>query len=118
MPTTMNKSILLVDDDRELGELLTDFLGKASSWPDEWHPGQPFDNSYLIRNPNLRAKHLFDYDAAGVEVGLRPSEGPRVAQFRAEYLSNDLVVRHIKDPGQRLRKKRFTAACWTNKKYV
>lgn len=28
MPTTTNKSILLVDDDRELGDLLTDFLGK------------------------------------------------------------------------------------------
>jgi hypothetical protein len=83
-----------------LQNTITDFLGKASSWPDEWHPGQPFDNSFLIRNPNFRAKHLFDYDADGIEVGLRPSEGPRVAQFREEYLGNDLVAKHIKDPGQ------------------
>ena len=77
---------------------LLDFFGKASDWPREWVPGRPFDNSYWLRNPNYKAKHILDYDDGGREIGLRQGESSRIARFRAEYLANQTIRDHFADP--------------------
>lgn len=79
---------------------LTDFYGKGrDNWPEQWHPNQPFNNSFWLRNPNFIARGLMAY--AGdkderKETGLQ--EPTRIAQFKQEYLSNRMIRRHFEDP--------------------
>jgi hypothetical protein len=81
-----------------LAASLLDFFGKESTWPREWHPGRPFDNLFWLRNPNVANKAILDYDAAGHETGIRPTEAARVAQLRADFLENEDAKRHFADP--------------------
>ena len=83
-----------------LNASLLDFFGKAHAWPREWAPGQPFCNSFWLRNPNFKAKHIINYDAQGEEIGLRPGEEQRILRFRQEYLENVSVQAHFSDPGR------------------
>ncbi|MBV9219043.1 MAG: virulence factor SrfC-like protein [Methylobacteriaceae bacterium] len=85
---------------RRLQTSLLDFFGKAHEWPHEWTPGHPFNNSYWLRNPNFKAKHIIDYDDNGVELALRASEEKRIARGREEYLQNPDVRKHFHDPGK------------------
>jgi hypothetical protein len=81
-----------------LNASLLDFFGKAHDWPHEWAPGEPFRNTFWLRNPNFRAKHMFDYDASGVELRLRESERPRIDRWKQDYLRNPDVQRHFQNP--------------------
>ncbi len=83
-----------------LNASLLDFFGKAHDWPREWVPGEPFRNSYWMRNPNYKAKEILDYDEDGVETGLRGGEEQRIARFREDYLSNPVVQAHFADPAR------------------
>jgi hypothetical protein len=38
-----------------------------------------FRNSFWLRNPNFKAKNIFDYDEEGREIGVRPGERKRIA---------------------------------------
>ncbi|MFA5119856.1 virulence factor SrfC family protein [Zavarzinia sp.] len=80
-----------------LNASLLDFFGKAHDWPKAWTPGNAFDNTYWLRNPNFVAKHILDYDAEGNEVGIRASEAVRIANAKADYLANDAVRGHFRD---------------------
>ena len=53
-----------------------------------------------MRNPNFKAKHILDYDEDGAEAAIRPSEVKRIERQRAEYLNNELVRRHFRDPAE------------------
>ena len=84
-----------------LNSSLLDFFGKSHDWPHEWEPGRPFNNTFWLRNPNFKSKHILDYDpATGAEAGLRASEKQRIAGFRAEYLKNESVRAHFADPAR------------------
>ncbi len=85
---------------RRLNTSLLDFFGKAHPWPHEWRPNQPFDNCFWLRNPNFKAKHILDYDESSKEEGIRPNEVKRIQQQRSEYLANELVKRHFRDPAR------------------
>lgn len=85
---------------RRLRTALTDFFGKAHDWPHQWQPGRPFNQSFWLRNPNFVAKHILDYGANNVEVGIRAAEAPRIARAREEYLANGDVQRHFADAAQ------------------
>jgi hypothetical protein len=85
---------------RRLHASLIDFFGKAHEWPHEWRPGQPFNNTFWLRNPNFLATHILDYDKDRVETGLRDIAVERIARSRAEYLENPDVRRHVRDPAQ------------------
>lgn len=76
---------------------LLDFFGKADDWPTSWAPGQPFNNSFWLRNPNYKAKHILDYDEDGRELGVRKGEESRIARFRSDYLANPVVRAHFVD---------------------
>ncbi len=81
-----------------LNTSLLDFFGKADDWPREWSPGRPFANTYWLRNPNYKAKHILEYDDEGRETGLRRGEHERIARFRQEYLRTSAVRAHFADP--------------------
>ncbi len=85
---------------RRLNTSLVDFFGKAHRWPHEWTPGRPFDNCFWLRNPNFRAKHIIDYDDAGAELQVRASEAQNIGRYRGEFLANELVRRHFRDPAR------------------
>ncbi|PZW46559.1 hypothetical protein C8P66_10956 [Humitalea rosea] len=81
-----------------LAASLTDFFGKESAWPREWHPRKPFDNLFWLRNPNVENKAILDYDAEGHETGVRPQEAARVARLRQDFLDNPEAQKHFADP--------------------
>jgi hypothetical protein len=83
-----------------LNASLLGFFGKVHDWPFRWHPDKPFDNSYWLRNPNFKAKHILEYGADGLETGLRASEAARIARSREEYVGNPDVKAHFRDPGK------------------
>ncbi|HTO79292.1 MAG TPA: virulence factor SrfC family protein, partial [Methylocystis sp.] len=85
-----------------LNASLLGFFGKVHDWPFAWHLGQPFNNSYWLRNPNFKAKHILDYGPKPdeLETGLRKSEESRIARSRDEYLANPLVRSHFADPAR------------------
>ena len=85
---------------RRLTVSLVDFFGKAHRWPHEWTRGHAFDNCFWVRNPNFKAKHILDYDDAGRETGIRTSEIKRIDEQRTEYLANELVQRHFRNPAE------------------
>jgi hypothetical protein len=83
---------------------LVDFFGKRHGWVHDWDGRHAFRNTFWMRNPNIAATDLLDYDEEQlkknvfVELGLRSSERERIARFREAYLSNELVKRHFADP--------------------
>jgi hypothetical protein len=83
-----------------LAASLLDFFGKEHGWPREWAPGRPFDNTLWLRNPNVGAKHILDYDEEGREAAIRPSEAARIARLRAEFVGNEEARRHFADPAR------------------
>lgn len=77
---------------------ITRFLGLEHTWPAEWTPGRPFDNTFWLRNPNVLAKAILDYDAEGREVAVREPE--RLARLKAEFLATPEVQRHFTNPAR------------------
>ncbi len=83
---------------------LVDFFGKRHGWVDQWDARGAFRNSYWMRNPNIAATDLLDYDNEKLkrnvfeELGLRDSETDRIAKFREAYVNNELVKRHFDNP--------------------
>ncbi len=77
-----------------------------SDWMELWHPGKPFDNSYLLRNPQaLEVSDVFAYAGeaeSGVvraEAGLNPDfEGAILPAFTKAFMGNALTRKHIADP--------------------
>lgn len=83
-----------------LNASLLDFFGKEHDWPRDWADGAPFANTYWLRNPNVGAKHILDYDAQGREAAPRASEAARIARLREEFLANEDCRRHFADPAR------------------
>lgn len=83
------------------------FRTSADNWAQEWHPGQAFNNVFWLRNPNFIAKGLMRYAKVKEvvkneerevdrEVGL--ADPKDVEDIKREYLENEYVKRHIRDP--------------------
>lgn len=77
---------------------LVEFFGRTHDWPHHWHPGQPFKNSYWLRNPNFYAEALIQYDEQRREIALQPNKLKRIEELKQAYLATDLVQRHFTDP--------------------
>ncbi|MDG4551447.1 MAG: virulence factor SrfC family protein [Candidatus Contendobacter sp.] len=79
---------------------LLNFFGKQHDWPRQWDAQGPFRNSFWLRNPNFKAKNIFDYDENGQELNVRPGERKRIEQFRQAFLSDARVCAHFQNPEQ------------------
>lgn len=69
----------------------------AFDWPNEWTPGQPFNNTFWLRSTAVPFHAVYDYDDAMTET-----VAPRAAAFLGErfdsYATNELVRRHFANP--------------------
>ena len=78
---------------------LLDFFGKQHDWPTNWDGVHPFNNIFLLRNPNFRCEAIFDFEQER-EVGVRPDQQAYVEEVRAAFLNSPLVQRHVAGPEQ------------------
>ncbi|MFO1372851.1 MAG: virulence factor SrfC family protein [Candidatus Competibacteraceae bacterium] len=79
---------------------LLNFFGKQHDWPRQWDTQGCFRNSYWLRNPNFKAKNIFDYDESGREIGVRPGERKRIEMFRDAFLKDAAASAHFQKPEQ------------------
>lgn len=79
---------------------LLNFFGKQHDWPRHWDTQGVFRNSFWLRNPNFKAKHIFDYDEAGRETGVRPGECKRIEMFKQAFLRDTAASAHFHNPEQ------------------
>jgi len=84
--------------DTRLRHSLTEFFGATGAWVAEWHPGEPFRNTYWLRSPNAYAEGLFDFSADRRETRIHEHKQARLAEIKPLYLSTPLVQRHFEDP--------------------
>ncbi len=77
---------------------LMNFFGKQHDWPQHWDGRGCFRNSYWLRNPNFKAKNIFDYDENSQEVGIRAGERKRIEAFREAFLRDTGANRFFQDP--------------------
>ncbi len=79
---------------------LINFFGKQHDWPRHWDEAGCFRNSFWLRNPNFKAKNIFDYDEDGHELGIRASERKRIEAFQQAFLADTTANRYFCDPQQ------------------
>ncbi|MBK7983323.1 MAG: type III effector HopL1 [Candidatus Competibacteraceae bacterium] len=77
---------------------LLNFFGKQHEWPRQWDQQGVFRNTFWLRNPNFKAKNIFDYDEEGRELGVRPGERKRIAAFKDAFLKDAAASAHFQDP--------------------
>ncbi|MBL8250945.1 MAG: type III effector HopL1 [Candidatus Competibacter sp.] len=77
---------------------LLNFFGKQHDWPRQWDDQGVFRNTFWLRNPNFKAKNIFDYDEEGRELGVRPGERKRIAAFKEAFLKDPVASAHFRDP--------------------
>lgn len=67
----------------------------AYNWVNEWSPGRPFDNIYLVRKPRMAAVIESDDDG---ERRIMANHAERLDKLRATFCEEKTVQRHIQDP--------------------
>jgi len=72
-------------------------LQEANGWLDNWHPGQPFANTLLARNPG-KSQSLSRLDDAGAEAEFLPGAPEKVARWAGEFAANPGIRRHVRNP--------------------
>jgi hypothetical protein len=65
-------------------------------WLNEWSPGQPFNNLFLVRKPRM-AGAVIDTDETG-ERGVIPAKRARLDLLRRTFCEEPTVQRHLGDP--------------------
>lgn len=76
---------------------LLDFFGKQHDWPTLWDGEKPFNNLFLLRNPNFKCEAIFDFDG-DKEVGVRNDQRAYVDEVRSSFVQTPLVQAHFGDP--------------------
>lgn len=87
-------------DGRMKASLIEPFGKGPESWPQQWCPDRPFTNSFLMRNPNIKNKAIFKFDATQREIAVLKDSEEQVTQLRQAFISVDAVNRHFVDPGK------------------
>lgn len=84
--------------DTRLHVSMLDFFGKQHDWPRIWDGVQGFNNLFLLRNPNFRFDAILNYDAEGLESGIRPDQQTYVHALESAFLNSKLVAEHFENP--------------------
>ena len=84
-------------ENRLEASLIAPFGGLKESWPLNWTPNKPFQNSFWLRNPNFPAEHVIRYDN-GIEMEILEHKVARIAELKSGCLTSDLVGRHFANP--------------------
>ncbi|MCC6719359.1 MAG: hypothetical protein IT555_15865 [Acetobacteraceae bacterium] len=72
-------------------------LQEANGWLDNWHPGQPFSNTLLARNPG-KSQSLSRLTDEGTEAELLPGVAEKIERWGSEFAANPGIRRHVKNP--------------------
>lgn len=88
---------------KRFGNNINAFRG---GWIEEWTPGQPFRNFFMLRNPVVENRGFFTYatgDRVGEETGYNPEFDNYLATtLRPMFLGEALVRKHVEDPEAKL----------------
>lgn len=68
----------------------------AYQWLQEWAPGRPFDNLFLVRKPCMAAA-VIETDDRG-EHRVLAAQAERLEQLRSTFCAEPSVQRHLADP--------------------
>lgn len=68
------------------------------SWMQEWKPGKPFDNTYLVRKPRMATAFLDLHGAE--ETGIRGEHGDAIQRMAKTFPESPKVQRHINQPAE------------------
>ena len=75
-------------------------LYKQEDWLQDWD-GQPFNNTFFLRNPEFALDGVFDYADEGGErreIGIHAQARDRLATHRAGMLAGEKARKHFRDP--------------------
>lgn len=72
-------------------------LQEANGWLDNWHPGQPFSNTLLARNPG-KSQSLSRLTDDGVEGEFLPGVPEKIMRWGGEFSANSGIRRHVRNP--------------------
>jgi hypothetical protein len=78
--------------------LITPHGATPDTWVRNWAGGQPFRNSFLMRNPNVYADFM-EIDN-GREIAIKAEKLDWVRKLRAAFLSTPTVLEHFEDAGR------------------
>ena len=76
---------------------LVNFFGQVYDWPQNWDGAHPFNNVFLLRNPNFLCEAIFDY-ADRRETGVRREQQAFVEEVHQSFLQSPLVKQHVDQP--------------------
>ncbi|RRD71902.1 MULTISPECIES: virulence factor SrfC family protein [unclassified Desulfovibrio] len=76
---------------------LLNFFGQVYDWPQNWDGTRPFNNVFLLRNPNFLCEGIFEYEGKR-ETGIRAQQSDFVEEVRQSFLGSPLVQRHVAQP--------------------
>jgi len=72
-------------------------LQEANGWLDNWHPGQPFSNTLLARNPG-KSQSLSRLSDEGTEAEYLPGVPEKIQRWGGEFAANPGIRRHVRNP--------------------
>ncbi|MHC5307926.1 virulence factor SrfC family protein [Bartonella sp. LJL80] len=82
---------------RMMASLIKPFGSSPDSWVQQWSPGEPFRNCFLMRNPNVMNADMFTFDGAR-ELALRDDRKEWLAALRESFIETQYVQQHFNDP--------------------
>ncbi len=79
--------------------LIQSYGSSADTWVKNWTPGEPFRNCYLMRNPNILNREIFEIEGQS-EVGVRDSERSFLNELKGTFVSVQPALEHFRDPAE------------------
>ena len=71
-------------------------LQEANGWLDNWHPGQPFSNTLLARNPG-KSQSLSRLTEEGTEGEFLAGVVEKIERWGREFAANHGIRRHVRN---------------------
>jgi len=78
---------------------LLELFSSTGNWVENWADGRPFNNLYLMRNPEFRLESVYAYEG-GRESGFKPDRVDWIGKVRDGFLSVPSVQQHFADPAR------------------
>lgn len=88
-------------NDTVKGTFTGHFAGPYSQktrWVEEWTPGQPFNNLFMLRNVNIKWGDMLEYDG-NKETGVRQEKEAYREELRNAFIDSAEVKKHFQNPG-------------------
>ncbi|MGF1476564.1 MAG: virulence factor SrfC family protein [Geminicoccaceae bacterium] len=79
--------------DRRLHSSLIELYGK-DGWPADWD-GEPFSNTFFLRNPGMKQVHLMRYADEAALVEESPVTNDAFSTYQRAFLSSSLTAKHF-----------------------